>query len=85
MASIDVVVYGALSKKIKSIDTVLQSLPSGYTYKGSVASYENLPDNAEAGDLYIVTGESNTPYVWNGTTWLNMNQAITTEQIDSLY
>lgn len=85
MASIDVVVYGALSKRIKTTETVLESFPSGYTYKGSVETADNLPDDADAGDMYIVTGESNTPYVWNGTEWLNMSKAISTEQIDTLY
>ena len=43
-------------------------LSAVYEYKGSVATVEDLPENAENGDVYNVedTGDN---YAWNGTAW----------------
>lgn len=82
---IDAVLYAAVWGKIKSVESVLKTFPSGFTYKGSVSTTSDLPESAEVGDMYIVTGEDNAPYAWNGTGWQEVNSAITTQQIDSLY
>ena len=65
-------------------------LTNVYTYKGSVATYENLPtDDLAAGDVYNVetTGMN---YAWTGTAWDDLGgsfevSSITDEQIDALF
>lgn len=73
----DAVTYAILKKQVGSI------LP-GYSYKGSVASVEDLPASGTTGDLYTVAG---VQYVWDGTTWVNIEAgvAITEAQIDALF
>lgn len=49
-------------------------LSSAMRYKGTVQSYATLPTNAEIGDTYNITEESEHNVagdnaVWNGTTW----------------
>jgi hypothetical protein len=39
--------------------------------KGAVNSYDDLPADAQEGDLWIVTDEDGAGYVWNGTTWID--------------
>ena len=73
----DVVTY-AVCKKIAA------NIEPGYSYKGSVSAVTDLPDDAEKGDLYTVSG---VQYVWDGTDWVNVEAgvAITEGQIDSLF
>ena len=59
----DVITYALLKKKIAGI-------APGYSYKGSVATAADLPEEAETGDLYTVTGEGNLQYVWDGEDWI---------------
>lgn len=42
-----------------------------YKYRGSVATYDALPNNATVGDVYSVDsgGEDGTNYVWTGSKW----------------
>ena len=63
---------------------IVANVEPGYTYKGSVSSTTDLPDDAEKGDLYTVSG---VQYVWDGTDWVNVEAgvAITNSQIDSLF
>jgi hypothetical protein len=51
------------------------------TYKGSVATYGDLPTNAKTGDMYNVVapyGEysANSNYAWNGTEWDNLGGQV---------
>lgn len=65
-----------------------------YEYKGSVATYANLPTNAEVGDTYNVendetTGGTGVNYSWNGTEWDNIGgifsiAVITNAEIDEI-
>lgn len=73
----DIVTYALCKGMIGNIEP-------GYTYKGSVESVSDLPDNADNGDLYTVNG---LQYVWDGTDWVNVEAgvAITEGQIDSLF
>ena len=73
----DIVTY-ALCKGI------MGNIEPGYTYKGSVASVDDLPDDADKGDLYTVSG---VQYVWDSTQWVNIEAgvAITEAQIDALF
>ena len=88
----DVVTYGALMGQIKkdktdvsAVEAALETYPSGYSYKGTVTTVSDLPDSAEVGDMYIVTGEGNAEYAWDGTTWGSVTKAITEQEIDTLY
>ena len=60
-----------------------------YKYKGSVATYAELPtDNLTAGDVYDVQ-ESGMNYAWTGTEWDNLGgvfeiTAITNDEIDAI-
>ena len=63
----------AISQKANISDTYTKSevdakLSAVYKYKGSVATFEDLPESAESGDVYNVedTGDN---YAWNGTVW----------------
>lgn len=59
---------------VTAINQVKSSISGVYTYKGSVASYDALPDDAEAGDVYNVEAAygnypAGTNYAWDGTKW----------------
>lgn len=45
------------------------------TYKDTVATFEDLPETAEIGDLYSVSAGGN--YIWNGTNWVEKNTLLT--------
>jgi hypothetical protein len=74
------------------------AVASAYKYKGSVATYANLPASGnEVGDMWDVQ-ENGANYAWTGTAWDAMGQivdtsllwskseltAITTAQIDAI-
>lgn len=71
----DAVTYAILKKLVGSI------LP-GYSYKGSVASVEDLPVSGTTGDLYTVAG---VQYVWDGTQWVEVSGPISNADIDALF
>src|SRR5574344_353408 len=57
-----------------SFDTFTASISTVYRYKGSVATYADLPATGNVGDVYNVvaaygTIPAGTNYAWNGTTW----------------
>ena len=59
----DVVTLALAKKGAKQYtDTVINNLPKGVVYKGSVNYYNDLPNNANLGDCYTVlyTGTSGT-------------------------
>lgn len=73
----DVVTYALLKKQINGM------MPN---YKGTVASISALPVDPEDGDMYIVTGEGNAHYAYDGTTWVAVDPDIATNaEIDGLY
>lgn len=75
----DVVTYALLKKQIDGITP-------GYTYKGSVATTDDLPSEATTGDLYNVTAEGNAQFVYNGEEWIQIySQIASNSQIDGLY
>lgn len=59
-----------LSKKGAKIytDEKFSSITGGFNYKGSVASIDDLPSDAEKGDEYTLTDDSGT-YVFDGDGW----------------
>ena len=54
---------------IQGTNQMVASLGSGFTVKGVVAAATNLPESGELGDLYLVSGEGYTSYVWDGDSW----------------
>ena len=72
----DIVTYALLKKQVDNVTLA-------YTYKGSVASVDDLPNDAELGDLYTV---GTVQYVWNGTEWTEVGgESISNAQIDALF
>lgn len=58
-------------------------LTSAYIYKGTVASYENLPtDGLTAGDVYNVV-DTGANYAWTGTEWDKLSETISLESVGS--
>lgn len=78
----DLVVLSLAKKGAKQYtDTVINNLPKGVIYKGSVNYYKDLPNSAEIGDCYSVLYEGETgskpsgiEYVWG------LNTATSTEE-----
>ena len=61
----------AIALMKKNISTATEPLSEGMTYKGAVDYMDDLPDDAEDGDLYLVryqgdsgTAQLNARYVW---------------------
>lgn len=57
-----------------AINQIKTDLGSALTYKGSVDTYDQLPDDAEVGDTWNVaqayqTYPAGTNYAWTGTAW----------------
>ena len=50
-------------------------IASALKYKGSVATYSNLPSSPSVGDLYTVEDE-NVNYAWDGEKWNRMGSGI---------
>lgn len=71
----DIVTYALLKKQVDNVTLA-------YTYKGSVASVDDFPNDAETGDLYTV---GTAQYVYDGTQWLEIGGTITNQQIDNLF
>ena len=71
----DLISIGMLKKGLSNVTLA-------YTYKGSVSSTSALPDDADTGDLYTVGSDQ---YVYNGTDWVLVGDAISTAQIDALF
>lgn len=58
----------------------------GVHYRGSVATFEDLPESAEQGDLYEVAAD-NSEWCWNGEKWFEYGKTtnlapIATAQVD---
>lgn len=73
----DIITYALLKKRVDNVTLA-------YSYKGSVATTSDLPDDATLGDLYTV---GTIQYVWDGTEWIviDSTKSITNAQIDALY
>lgn len=80
LASVEAEIPTTVAELTDSSDYVTQTqlsqaITSAYKYKGSVASYENLPSSGQTvGDVYNVesahgTIPAGTNYAWNGTAW----------------
>lgn len=74
----DIVTYaaakkGAAASAVKAVETRLGDISTNVTFKGSVATIEDLPSSATAGDEYAVGNQG--LYVWNGTNWVPVSRA----------
>ena len=49
--------------QVKVLNEMITSMASGLHYRGAVATYDDLPDDAEIGDVYSVQA-NNYEYVW---------------------
>lgn len=71
----DVVTYALLKGAVKKLDTKIDAIAQGFTYKGSVATVGNLPASPDPGDAYTVSSSGGL-YVYDGTTWLRVDQDL---------
>lgn len=76
----DIVTYaaakkGAAASAVKAVETRLGDISTNVTFKGSVATIEDLPSGATVGDEYAVGSQG--LYVWNGTSWVPVSRAGT--------
>ena len=80
----DIVTYALLKGQVKELSDKVDNVTLAYSYKGSVSSVSDLPDDADTGDLYTIDG---IQYVWDGEDWIVVQSsvAITNSQIDSLF
>ena len=67
------------------------TVSSIYTYKGSVSTYADLPNDANIGDVYMVeTADAShniaagDDVMWNGSEWELLNSVISSDDIDSI-
>lgn len=68
---------------IGAINESIAALGSGFEVKG-VVTKANLPATGELGDLYLVSDEGYTSYVWDGSAWQEKDgERATTAEIDS--
>ena len=71
-------------------DELSAAVSSAMHYKGSVASYSNLPTSPTLGDLYNVT-DTGKNYAWNGTEWdelsgvMDLSDYLTKSDASSTY
>ena len=59
----------------KYIDTIVESLSSGFSYKGSVSSFDNLPISPSAGDEYTIK-DTKSIAVWDGDDWFLIDGGV---------
>lgn len=62
-------------EKITNTSTLVESLGTVLTYKGSVETFDALPTDAKAGDVYNVAADS-SEYVWDGSKWESLGTAV---------
>lgn len=61
-------VEGRLDPVEKDIQDIKQSIAGGIRYKGSVETREQLPTDAQIGDLYEISSDG-SEVCWNGDDW----------------
>lgn len=58
-----------------ALKTQLDKFGNPLVYKGEVATLEDLPSEAESGNIYSVTSE-NKNYIYNGTIWVEYSSTL---------
>lgn len=71
LAAVPISKVTGLEERLGNIE---QAATGGVHYKGSVATFEDLPTDAAQGDLYEVTAD-NSEWCWNGTAWFEYGSA----------
>ena len=61
-------------------DAISSAVSSAYRYRGSVATYADLPEAPGVGDVYDVQ-ENGMNYAWNGSAWDSLGQLIDTSTL----
>lgn len=80
---------------MNELNSLSAKLTGIYTYKGSKATYEELPTDASLGDVYNVEAAydghpAGTNYAWNGMYWdalagsIDLSKYYTMEQVNEL-
>lgn len=67
-AKVDAVPMESVTGLKERLEAIEQAAAGGVHYKGSVATFEELPVDAEQGDLWEVTAD-NSEWCWNGEKW----------------
>ena len=63
----DIITYSLCNKKAKQYtDDVIEGLGKGIVYKGAVNYYNDLPNNASAGDCYSVLYKGSSGNISSG-------------------
>lgn len=69
--SVDIIARGMSGKALGKLST----LGTALDYKGAVDTYDNLPDDASIGDVYVTQDDGKT-YAYNGSTWDELGSDI---------
>lgn len=67
-----------LSELEKEIEEAIHTIANVYKFKGSVPTYDDLPANAETGDVYNVE-DTGANYAWTGSEWDKLSDIIDLE------
>jgi len=58
--------------EFEELEKKVDALATDLSYKGGVPTYDDLPADAETGDVYT-TEDTGILYVWDGTEWVALN------------
>ena len=76
MAGFSVITYAICNKNTqKVISEAIESLSEGMTFKGSVATLDDLPENPLDGDLYIIETDKSKA-VFFGDKWIEFDHEL---------
>lgn len=76
MAGFSVITYALCNKNTqKVISEAIESLSEGMTFKGSVATLNDLPENPSDGDLYIIENDKSKA-VFFGDKWIEFDHEL---------
>ena len=64
----------ATKEELEELDKKVDALASDLSYKGTVASYADLPANPNTADTYL-TEDTGILYVWSGEEWIALNES----------
>lgn len=83
LEAVEIAKVTGLEERLSNIEA---SQVGGVHYKGSVETFEDLPEGAQQGDLYEVAAD-NSEWCWNGTKWFEYGKTtnlspIATASID---
>lgn len=72
--------FSSLDERIQSVEQVVVG---GVRYRGAVDTFEQLPTDANVGDLYEVY-EDNSEWCWNGQKWFEYGKTVDVPTIPSI-